>query len=119
MIKTMKKDSQLYRLVSLLSVCGEYPVRSLHLLGNKRMYRKLVDECMQQRLNGCDYDSDSMLVTNDPRIIVGVTSCYNILNVPVCKAEPIGKTDYENTPKSLVRLDQTIVVRKKDKENYE
>ena len=43
----MKKDSQLYRLVSLLSVCGEYPVRSLHLLGNKRMYRKLVDECMQ------------------------------------------------------------------------
>ena len=47
MIKTMKKDSQLYRLVSLLSVCGEYPVRSLHLLGNKRMYRKLVDECMQ------------------------------------------------------------------------
>ena len=47
MTKTMKKDSQLYRLVSLLSVCGEYPVRSLHLLGNKRMYRKLVDECMQ------------------------------------------------------------------------
>ena len=43
----MKKDSQLYRLVSLLSVCGEYPVRSLHLLGNKRMYRKIVDECMQ------------------------------------------------------------------------
>lgn len=43
----MKKDSQLYRLISLLSVCGEYPVRSLHLLGNKRMYRKLVDECMQ------------------------------------------------------------------------
>jgi hypothetical protein len=47
MTKTMKKDSQLYRLISLLSVCGEYPVRSLHLLGNKRMYRKLVDECMQ------------------------------------------------------------------------
>ena len=43
----MKKGSQLYRLISLLSVCGEYPVRSLHLLGNKRMYRKLVDECMQ------------------------------------------------------------------------
>ena len=78
-----------------------------------------IDSNIQQRLNGCDYDSDSMLVTNDPRIIVGVTSCYNILNVPVCKAEPIGKTDYENTPKSLVRLDQTIVVRKKDKENYE
>ena len=47
MTKTMKKDSQLYRLISLLSVCGEYPVRSLHMLGNKRMYRKIVDECMQ------------------------------------------------------------------------
>ena len=47
MIKTMRKNSQLYRLVTLLSVCGEYPVCSLHLLGNKRMYRKLVDECMQ------------------------------------------------------------------------
>ena len=47
MTKTMRKDTQLYRLISLLSVCGEYPVRSLHLLGNKRMYRKLVDECMQ------------------------------------------------------------------------
>ena len=43
----MRKDSRLYRLISILSVCGEYPVRSLHLLGNKRMYRKLVDECMQ------------------------------------------------------------------------
>lgn len=43
----MRKDSQLYRLISLLSVCGKYPIRSLHLLGNKRMYRKLVDECMQ------------------------------------------------------------------------
>ena len=47
MTKTMRKDSRIYRLISLLSVCGEYPVRSLHLLGNKRMYRKLVDECMQ------------------------------------------------------------------------
>ena len=47
MTKTMKKDSRLYRLISLLSVCGEYPVRSLDLLGNKRMYRKLVNECMQ------------------------------------------------------------------------
>ena len=44
MMKTMKPGSQLYRLVCLLSVAGEYPVKSLHLLGNKRMYRKLVKE---------------------------------------------------------------------------
>ena len=44
MMKTMKPGSQLYRLMCLLSVAGEYPVKSLHLLGNKRMYRKLVKE---------------------------------------------------------------------------
>jgi hypothetical protein len=71
-----------------------------------------IESNIQQRLNGCDYDSDSMLVTNDPWIIAGVTSCYNILKVPVCKAEPIGKTDYENTPKSLAKLDQTIAKNK-------
>ncbi|MBQ8818020.1 MAG: hypothetical protein IJZ83_05535 [Clostridia bacterium] len=44
MMKTMKPGSQLYRLMCLLSVAGEYPVKSLHLLGNKRMYRKLVKD---------------------------------------------------------------------------
>ena len=44
MMKTMKPGSQLYRLMCLLSVAGEYPVKSLYLLGNKRMYRKLVKE---------------------------------------------------------------------------
>ena len=71
-----------------------------------------IESNIQQRLNGCDYDSDSMLVTNDPWIIAGVTGCYNILKVPVCKAEPIGKTDYENTPRSLAALDQTIAKNK-------
>ena len=35
-----------------------------------------------------------------------------ILKVPVCKAEPVGKTDYVNTPKSLAKLDQTIAKNK-------
>ena len=43
-MKTMKPGSQFYRLMCLLSVAGEYPVKSLYLLGNKRMYRKLVKE---------------------------------------------------------------------------
>ena len=71
-----------------------------------------IESNIQQRLNGCDYDSDSMLVTNDEWIIAGVTGCYNILKVPVCKAEPIGKTDYVNTPRSLAALDQTIAKNK-------
>ena len=71
-----------------------------------------IESNIQQRLGGCDYDSDSMLVTNDPWIIAGVTGCYNILKVPVCKAEPVGKTDYVNTPRSLAKLDQTIAKNK-------
>ena len=71
-----------------------------------------IESNIQQRLNGCDYDSDSMLVTGNEWIIAGVTSCYDILKVPVCKAKPVGKTDYEGMPKDLARLDQTIAKNK-------
>ena len=71
-----------------------------------------IESNIQQRLNGCDYDSDSMLVTNNEWIVGGVVSAYKILKVPVCKAEPVGKTDYVNMPKSLAKLDQTIAKNK-------
>lgn len=71
-----------------------------------------IESNIQQRLNGCDYDSDSMLVTNNEWIVNGVVNAYDILKVPVCKAEPVGKTDYVNTPKSLAGLDQTIAKNK-------
>ena len=45
-----------------------------------------IESNIQQRLNGCDYDSDSMLVTNDEWIVNGVVNAYDILKVPVCKA---------------------------------
>ena len=44
-MKILKPSSQLHRLISLLSVCGEFPVKSLDLLGNKRLYRRVVSEC--------------------------------------------------------------------------
>ena len=44
-MKILKPGSQLYRLISLLSVCGEFPVKSLDLLGNKRLYRRVVSQC--------------------------------------------------------------------------
>ena len=44
-MKILKPSSQLHRLISLLSVCGEFPVKSLNLLGNKRLYRRVVSEC--------------------------------------------------------------------------
>ena len=71
-----------------------------------------IDNNIQQRLNGCDYDSDSMLVTNNYWIVNGAQRAYDLLKVPVCKAEPVGKTDYKNTPKDLARLDQTIAKNK-------
>ena len=71
-----------------------------------------IESNIQQRLNGCDYDSDSMLVTNNEWIVNGVVNAYDILKVPVCKAEPVGKTDYVNTPRSLAKLDQTIAKNK-------
>lgn len=71
-----------------------------------------IESNIQQRLNGCDYDSDSMLVTNDGWVIEAVVNGYEILQVPVCKANPIGKTDYVNTPKSLANLDQIIAKNK-------
>ncbi len=42
MLVQFRHGSQVHRLVLLLSVVGEYPVRSLHLLGNERSYKALV-----------------------------------------------------------------------------
>lgn len=38
------KGSHLHRLIALLSVTGEFPTSSLYLLGNERMYKRLVAE---------------------------------------------------------------------------
>lgn len=37
-----RTGSQLHRLITLLSVAGEYPTNSLYLLGNERVYKDLV-----------------------------------------------------------------------------
>ena len=39
---TLRPGSQAFLLVSLLAVTGEFPLRSLHLLGNERALRELV-----------------------------------------------------------------------------
>lgn len=63
---------------------------------------------LQQRLNGCDYDSDTMLVTNDEILIDGVKLCYEDLCVPVCKVDPVGKAEYSSSATDLARLDRAI-----------
>ena len=37
-----RPGSQLRQLITMLSVVGEYPIRSLYLLGNERAYKALV-----------------------------------------------------------------------------
>lgn len=37
-----RPGSQLRQLITMLSIVGEYPIRSLHLLGNERTYKALV-----------------------------------------------------------------------------
>ena len=39
---TLRPGSQAHRLVTILSVVGEYPLRSLRLLGNERVLRDLI-----------------------------------------------------------------------------
>ena len=43
-----RTGSQLHRLVTMLSVVGEYPVCSLYLLGNERVYKALVHKLTRQ-----------------------------------------------------------------------
>ena len=63
---------------------------------------------IQQRLNGCDYDSDTMLVTPNKFLCDAANEEYYHYGVPVCKVDPVGKTDYENSPKGLAKLDALI-----------
>lgn len=61
-----RPGSQLHRLVTLLSVAGEFPTRSLHLLGNERAYKELVHELTQPqtiRLYQTDTEMTCRLLT--------------------------------------------------------
>ena len=45
---TFRTGSQIHRLITLLSVAGEYPTQSLYLLGNERMYKELLLRLSEQ-----------------------------------------------------------------------
>ncbi len=44
-----RTGSQLHRLITLLSMAGEFPTQSLYLLGNERMYKQLVSHLTEQQ----------------------------------------------------------------------
>ena len=63
---------------------------------------------LQQRLNGCDYDSDSMLITNNAILRDVASKNYDHFLVPYCDVLPGGKVSYTTSPKDLSELDVKI-----------
>ena len=62
-------------------------------LGNNIVCVNAIRENVQQRLNGCDYDSDTMLVTDDKLLVETAEKYKDFFKVPVCEIETAGKTD--------------------------
>ena len=62
-------------------------------LGDNIVCVNAIGENIQQRLNGCDYDSDTMLIT-DEKLLVNVAERYkDCFKVPVCNIKAEGKTE--------------------------
>ena len=53
-------------------------------LSNEVVYVNAIEENIQQRLNGCDYDSDSILLTDNQMFIKAAQKNYNKFKVPTC-----------------------------------
>lgn len=76
-------------------------------LGDNIVCVNAINENIQQRLNGCDYDSDSMLITDNKILIKEATEFYNEFKVPVCNIQSVTKA---NQP--LYELDYNTSVNK-------
>ena len=87
-------------------------------LGENIVCVNAIGENIQQRLNGCDYDSDAMLITNDKLIVETAFKQKDTFKVPVCSIESDGKKkpslselDYntsENKIGHIVNLSQKL-----------
>ena len=76
-------------------------------LGENIVCVNAIGEDIQQRLNGCDYDSDTMLITDDA-LLVNAAERYNgFFKVPVCNIKAEGKTE-----QTLSALDHDTSVNK-------
>lgn len=51
-------------------------------LSNEVVYVNAINENIQQRLNGCDYDSDTLLLTDNPILIDKAKKNYDKFSVP-------------------------------------
>lgn len=76
-------------------------------LGENIVCVNAIGENIQQTLNGCDYDSDTMLITDDKMLIETVEKYEHLFKVPVCKIESKGAANY-----TLAELDYNTSVNK-------
>lgn len=72
-------------------------------LGDNIVCVNAIGENIQQRLNGCDYDSDTMLITDDKLLVEAAEKYNSFFKVPVCSIESVGITN-----NALSELDHKI-----------
>ena len=76
-------------------------------LGENIVCVDAIGENIQQRLNGCDYDSDTMLLTDNALLVNAAERYKDFFKVPVCNIQAEGKTE-----QTLAELDHDTSVNK-------
>ena len=76
-------------------------------LGENIVCVNAIGENIQQRLNGCDYDSDTMLITDDALLVSTAKRYKDFFRVPVCNIQAESKTE-----QTLAELDHDTSVNK-------
>ena len=87
-------------------------------LGKNIVCVNAIGENIQQRLNGCDYDSDAMLITDDKLLVESAEKHKENFKVPVCsipsmskKGQTLAELDHdtsENKIGEIVNLSQKL-----------
>lgn len=80
-------------------------------LSKEVVYVNAIGENIQQRLNGCDYDSDSVLITDNEILVKSAEKNYNRFKVPTCFVEA-KKIKSKYTSKDKCTLDINTSVNK-------
>lgn len=66
-------------------------------LGENIVCVNAIEENIQQRLNGCDYDSDTMLITDNTLLIETAEEYQHLFKVPVCRIQSSGSANHTLT----------------------
>ena len=68
-----------------------------------------INENIQHRLNGCDYDSDAMLITDERTLVEKAKWNYSRFLVPVCDIKPEGFRENDNEAELDVRTSKNLI----------